>query len=267
MNKPRIRKLFRRLSIGFSVVLFAVFLFFLLRPEGEYTVPENQYRDKEPVFSLRILSWNVETSTKGIPWEKRQQSFREVLKEQDFYIICLQEAEKGQIEFFSKLYPGHEVYGVGRDDGKSKGEHGPIFFKTGRFRLVKKETFWLSKTPEKPSTGWGELYPRVCSTVELLDIPSGKTFRVFNTHLHLHPYAQIKGAELISSKIDANRSPTVLVGDMNCPPSWKPIKKFNDLGLTSAESSGALTFHMFGKPLRCLDPVASHRTDTSRTDS
>ena len=48
--------------------------------------------------------------------------------------------------------------GVGRDDGKQRGEMCGVFFKTARFELLDDGYFWLSETPEKPgSRGWAEV--------------------------------------------------------------------------------------------------------------
>jgi len=44
--------------------------------------------------------------------------------------------------------------GVGRDDGKRKGEYSPIIYPVQLLELLHHETVWLSPTPEKPSKGW-----------------------------------------------------------------------------------------------------------------
>jgi hypothetical protein len=42
--------------------------------------------------------------------------------------------------------------GVGRDDGKSAGEHSPIFYDNTKFDKVDWKTIWLSKTPDVPGS-------------------------------------------------------------------------------------------------------------------
>lgn len=50
--------------------------------------------------------------------------------------------------------PTWKYIGVGRDDGKRKGEYSPIIYPVKLFKLLHNETVWLSPTPNKPSKGW-----------------------------------------------------------------------------------------------------------------
>jgi hypothetical protein len=47
-----------------------------------------------------------------------------------------------------------EYIGVGRDDGKERGELCPILYRPSVYRLVKFTNHWLSETPDVPSKGW-----------------------------------------------------------------------------------------------------------------
>jgi len=64
-------------------------------------------------------------------------------------IAGLQEVLLGQLNDLRKRLPKMDAYGVGRDDGKARGEFAPIIFRRERFELIDKSTFWLSHTPEK----------------------------------------------------------------------------------------------------------------------
>ena len=55
--------------------------------------------------------------------------------------------------------PGYDYIGVGRDDGKEKGEHSAIFYRTDKFDVIEKGDFWLSETPDVPSKGWDAVLP------------------------------------------------------------------------------------------------------------
>ena len=59
--------------------------------------------------------------------------------------------------------PSYDYIGVGRDDGKEKGEHSAIFYRTDKFDVIEKGDFWLSETPDVPSKGWDAVLPRICS--------------------------------------------------------------------------------------------------------
>ena len=73
--------------------------------------------------------------------------------------------------------------GVGRDDGKTKGEYSPILYPLQLFHLEHFETTWLSPTTDKPSKGWDAGSIRILSSAVFRDKIHGKCFAVFNTHL------------------------------------------------------------------------------------
>lgn len=72
--------------------------------------------------------------------------------------------------------PGYSWVGVGRDDGKNKGEFSAILYRNDRFEVLGHSTFWLSDTPEFPSMGCDAAYPRVVTWAELQDKETGKEF-------------------------------------------------------------------------------------------
>lgn len=91
-------------------------------------------------------------------------------------IVGLQEALLRQLNDLTELLSGYSWIGVGRDDGKSKGEFSAILFRNDRFKVLRNSTFWLSDTPEFPSMGWDAAYPRVVTWAELKDKGTGKEF-------------------------------------------------------------------------------------------
>lgn len=232
-------------------------LFLWLRPEGTFTAAASPPVD-QPEVEVRILSWNVlqsEEKLLGGPWPERKISFRTLLENDRYDIICLQEVLPEQLEFFASILPGYTHYGVGRDDGQSGGQHCPIFFDAGKYHLHESGTFWLSPTPDLPSLGWGENVPRHCSWVELEDRATARQFRVYNLHLQLSPYAQPKAARVLENRLRGLTMPSIVTGDFNAPHRWPALKVLERGGFTNAEVSGALTYHIGGKGIRCLDHI------------
>ena len=71
-------------------------------------------------------------------------------------VIGLQEALRFQIDAIREALPVYAEIGVGREDGKTKGEYSGILYRTDRLLLAEAGTFWLSDTPEVPgSMTWG----------------------------------------------------------------------------------------------------------------
>ncbi|EJT99978.1 DNase I-like protein [Dacryopinax primogenitus] len=108
-------------------------------------------------------------------------------------VFGLQEVVSSQMGDMRQLVGSvYDSVGVGRDDGKEKGEYVPVFWNRERFKLLEVNYFWLSPEPDQPgSVGWDAGQTRMCTLVSLLDLthPSasssvegGALFHIANTH-------------------------------------------------------------------------------------
>jgi endonuclease/exonuclease/phosphatase family metal-dependent hydrolase len=171
---------------------------------------------------LIVGSYNVRlaiASDTGNLWTTRAPVVASLLRFHDFDIFGTQEGFKHQLEDIRTALSFYTYAGVGRDDGKEKGEHAAIFFKKDRFKLLKKGDFWLSQTPDKPSKGWdATCCNRICSWVYLQDNQTKKKFYVFNAHFdHQGVVARKESSKLILDRIKAiaGKEPVILTGDFN----------------------------------------------------
>ena len=111
--------------------------------------------DKE--YDLKVMSYNIRL---GIgkdgtnSWEFRYPATALMIEDQQPDVFGVQEAHDFQILFIKENLRNYDCVGVGREDGKSEGEHMSIFWNKKKISLIKSGTFWLSETPEKPSKGW-----------------------------------------------------------------------------------------------------------------
>lgn len=177
-------------------------------------------------------------------WEKRKSGVFKVIEESGADIFGVQEALHHQIKDLQSAFPGFEYVGVGRDDGKTKGEYSAIFFDTDKFELLDKGTFWLSETPEKPSVGWDASMERICSWANFKHLKSDTKFWVFNAHYdHMGVKARENSSLLILDKIEEfakEDNPVIFMGDLNSLGNEKAInvirnKKFLDIHFTSSD--------------------------------
>jgi endonuclease/exonuclease/phosphatase family metal-dependent hydrolase len=170
---------------------------------------------------LTIGTYNIRYDNKGDslnPWVKRAPVIRAMIQFHDFDILGTQEGLKHQLEDLKTGLPGYTYYGIGRDDGKEKGEHSVIFYKTEKFNVLKSGDFWLSETPEKPGPGWDARLNRICSWVQFQDKASKKKFYFFSVHYdHQGVKARIESSKLILQKIKeiAGNEKAIFVGDLN----------------------------------------------------
>lgn len=152
-------------------------------------------------------------------WQYRRDTMANYIKAQDLDIIGMQEVVYNQLLDLHERLPEYSYVGVGREDGKTKGEHMNIFFKTDKFELLDSDTFWLSQYPDSVGfIGWDGACPRVATWAKLKDKATDKVFMAVNTHFdHIGVEARKNGALLIMEKIKevVGDQPAVLTGDFN----------------------------------------------------
>lgn len=186
---------------------------------------------------VKIMSYNIRLDVKSDgenQWEKRKEKLTGLLNYYEADFIGLQEVQHHQLQFIKQALPKYNHIGVGRDDGKTEGEHSCILYKKDRYSLMQQGTFWLSPTPAIVSFGWNAACRRVCTFGLFKDKSTGKLLWVFNTHMdHLGDTAREESAKLIVSKIQQlNKGygyPVVLTGDFNARPESLPVQTIKTL--------------------------------------
>lgn len=171
---------------------------------------------------LKVATYNLRYDNPGDSgnlWKDRRKAVIRLISYHDFDIFGTQEGLKNQLDDLTTGLSGYSVYGKGRDNGKNKGEHSSIFFKTDMFDLLDAGDFWLSQTPGIPGLGWdATCCNRICSWVYLKQKKSGKKFYVFNAHFdHQGVIARKESSKLILHMIDsiAQGRPAIFTGDLN----------------------------------------------------
>lgn len=170
---------------------------------------------------LIIGTYNVRYDNKGDsanPWVSRAPVVAALVQFHDFDVFGTQEGLQNQLDDLKAALADYTYYGIGRDDGKTKGEHSAIFYKAGKFKLLQSGDFWLSPTPEKPGPGWDAHLNRICSWVQLQDIKTKKKFYFFNAHYdHQGFQARRESSKLVLQKMKeiAGSEPAFFTGDLN----------------------------------------------------
>lgn len=181
---------------------------------------------------FKIMTYNIRYNAEkdyesGDGWDGRKARLVQFLKYHDAEIIGLQEVTSGQLQYLETELSEYKFIGVGRDDGKSGGEHTPIFWKKGKYELLEGNTFWLSETPDMPSKSWDAALNRIVTWAKFKRTDSGEEFYIFNTHFdHKGEIARLNSAELVTRKVNeiAGSTPAVIMGDFNIHPDWEPYE-------------------------------------------
>lgn len=172
--------------------------------------------------SLKVMSYNIrlDVASDGVnAWPNRPNKVATLITKYDPDILGVQEALFHQLTDLLKLLPEYEYSGVGRDDGKQKGEFSAILYKKKRFQLQEDSTFWLSETPTvSGSKSWDAAITRVASKARLYDKKLKREFIIINTHFdHIGKVARANAATLITKTADnyQKQYPVIVAGDFN----------------------------------------------------
>lgn len=216
----------------------------------------------EESTDLSVITYNIRYGTANDGddrWERRRDLAVDVLRRHAPDVVGLQEALRFQIDEIRGALPAFGEIGVGRDDGKEKGEYSAILYRTDRLRLDDGGTFWLSDTPEVPgSRSWGNSITRICTWARFIEVRTGIAFYVFNVHLdHQSQPSRVESSRLLARRIAsrAHPDPAIVTGDFNAgednpavvhlkgdEPGCRLVDTFRVL---HADAVGVGTFHGF----------------------
>jgi endonuclease/exonuclease/phosphatase family metal-dependent hydrolase len=171
---------------------------------------------------VKVMTYNIRYDNPGDgvnQWDKRKTKVFELVEKYNPDIIGVQEALHHQLTDIEKNLEKYEFFGVGRDDGKQKGEHSAVFIRKNRFKIIEQKTFWLSETPEVPgSKNWDAAITRVATWARLQDKKSKTVFLMINTHFdHRGKESRKESAELLKERAAAlgKDLPVIITGDFN----------------------------------------------------
>lgn len=198
-----------------------------------FMLPQTIMAGKPENTELKVMSYNIRLGSANDgtnSWAMRYAATGEMLEDQKPDVFGVQEALDYQVRYIEEMC-GYEYVGVGRENGKSEGEHMAIFWNKKTVSMLKWGTFWLSETPEKPSMGWDAACRRTATWALMKDKKTGKKFYFINTHLdHKGAEAQKNGLKLIVdrlSEINPDGYPMVLTGDFNITPDNKALTELD----------------------------------------
>lgn len=174
--------------------------------------------------SISVGGYNIRYANSGDArmgnaWSQRVPRITSLANYESWDVLAMQEVLHAQLQDLRQGLKDYDYVGVGRDDGATKGEYAPIFYKKSRVRCINHGTFWLSETPDVVgSKGWDAALPRICTWAYLEDKTTKWKFYIFNLHLdHKGQEARVQSARLLLKKIEemCGDTPFVVTGDFN----------------------------------------------------
>jgi endonuclease/exonuclease/phosphatase family metal-dependent hydrolase len=219
---------------------------------------------KQMPLELNVMTYNIRYDNPGDSlnnWKYRKNNAANAIRFYDADILGTQEVLHNQLLDLKDRLSGYGVVGVGREDGKEKGEYSALWYKKDRFTVLDSGYFWLSETPEVVgSKGWDGACERIASWAKLKDKTTGKKLFALNTHFdHIGTIARKESVKLILKKVAelSNGSPVVVTGDFNAEPESSVVKELTDAtnekhlidsrAISPVIYGPAWSFHDFGK--------------------
>jgi endonuclease/exonuclease/phosphatase family metal-dependent hydrolase len=160
-------------------------------------------------------------------------------------ILGLQEALLPMVDDLSGTLPGYAHYGVGRDDGDTRGESTTIFYRAARFERLLAQTQWCSPTPDRPGKAYDAALPRTYTRLVLRDRISGALLDVRNAHFdHVGAVSRKLCAQQIRNQAPWPSARLIIVGDFNSAPGEAPylVLTDKDAPLKDARLASRLVF-------------------------
>ena len=189
----------------------------------------------EAQVDLNVMTFNIRYDNAGDSlnaWQYRKDKVASQILFHKVHLLGVQKALHNQLEDLKARLKGYKYLGVGRADGKEKGEYSAILYDTLRLQLLQTETFWLAEQTNIPGKkGWDAAIERVVTWAKFRDKKTKKTFYHFNTHFdHIGKAARYESAKLLLRKVKeiAGNTYCIVTGDFNAMPNDQPILVITD---------------------------------------
>lgn len=206
-------------------------------------------------MELGVMTFNLRMNVAADgndAWPHRVNAVVKTFLESEAAIIGTQELLPDMLQDLEHALPAYSWVGVPRQPGD---ECNAIFYRNDYFRVLAHQTFWLSETPDVPSSrSWGTDLPRICTWVHFESISDPRLrLCVYNTHLdHINEHARVNGIQVvlddIRRKVESGLGNIVMMGDFNDRPSSRAVKSVPvtpKLSVDSGDSRGLAFVNAF----------------------
>lgn len=235
----------RRRMLAWSLVVTVALV--PARAPGQTMAGETSAPPGGEAASVRVMSFNIRYGAAADGpnhWDRRRDLLADTIRAFDPDLLGNQETLADQKAFLDAALPRHRSVGVGRDDGKLRGEMTAIWYRHDRFEPLGHGHFWLSETPHVPgSVSWDSALTRMATWIRLRDRrrPEAKPVVFLNTHFD-HRGAQARRQAAILVRREAARlgegCDVILAGDFNAAEGSPPY----DALFSDAAEGGAAGF-------------------------
>ena len=201
------------------------------------------------VMSFNIRYENSESNVAIRQWDNRKEAVYDFILGSGADIIGFQEVKESQYnDLKTGISEKYEIIWYASYVNDSNPQGNAVAYKKDEWKVVgTPEHFFLSPTPDVPSSGWLTSHYRSCINALFEHIETGKRVNVFVTHLdHKYVTDMVNGISLILERMGESEYPVYLCGDFNCTPESEAYaiaaKALQDAQKTALDSDEGTTF-------------------------
>lgn len=192
---------------------------------------QNQYRAitdalKQTSSSIRVVSYNMlynrydDLLPPGFRWTARLQRITDILEGMHADIICFQELYPKQLtELLEELSDEYFLAGkIPKASDTTQSELNGILLRKGRFQCHNASCWYISETPDKPSSDPFSSEQRTVAEAHIRDWLTGKELAVYSTHFSFGSAdSREYAARLLATHLEpiCQQKPVILAGDFN----------------------------------------------------
>jgi endonuclease/exonuclease/phosphatase family metal-dependent hydrolase len=179
---------------------------------------------------LGLMTFNIRTASIDDgenAWPNRKALVAQTIERSAPDVVGLQEVIREQVEYLAATLEDYRWIGVDRglNGGEGLSEYTPIFYRFAQLSPIESGNFWLSPTPDLPSTAEPR-FGRIVTWARFHHRGTGRQFYVFNTHFSPRAgQGQLDAARIVKErvqKLPAN-SAVVVLGDFNSSAGESPV--------------------------------------------
>jgi endonuclease/exonuclease/phosphatase family metal-dependent hydrolase len=203
--------------------------------------------------SLRVATFNIRTGLKPDgrhSWPFRAGACAAGIAGLDADLVGLQEVRRFQERGLARRLAGYSGVGVGRDDGRSRGERCTVVWRPSRLHLDAWTVRWFSDTPwVAGSRSWGNPITRFVTLCRFSELVTGELLGVADMHWDgASPRSRQRSAEALLAWLDP-ALPWLVIGDLNATVEDASVARLLAAGYTDtlaelgARGSQSATHH------------------------
>jgi endonuclease/exonuclease/phosphatase family metal-dependent hydrolase len=179
---------------------------------------------------LGLMTFNIRTASINDgenAWPNRKTLVAQVIEREAPDIVGLQEVVRDQVEYLAATLKEYRWLGVDRglNGGVGLSEYTPIFYRFAELSPIESGTFWLSPTPDTPSTTEPRR-DRIVTWARFHHRGTGRQLYTYNTHFSPRAGpAHLEASRIIKERIQKlpAGSAVVLLGDFNSSAEESPV--------------------------------------------